>query len=1122
MPLIINSMDQKRSKKRFMHEINLRKPLCAALILCSCLIASPTVTWAADGVETTQNVNQQQITVKGTVVDVNGEPIIGASIAAKGGTTGTITDIDGNFSLSIPENTQLVVSFIGYERQFITPKAGQPLKIVLKEDTEVLDEVVVVGYGAVKRANLTGAVSSVKMNDLADNPATNLTSVLMGTMSGVTVGEASGNPLANATIKIRTNGSWNAEPPLYVIDGFIRDEDSFNLLDPSEIDNISVLKDAAAAVYGVRGAGGVILVTTKKGKAGKVSVNYSGSVGFSQGVSMPDMMSAYQQASALNDMWTEEIRSGEDPVNYAGKFFSEQELNDMKDVDYNWLDDAWKTAINTRHTLNVSGGSDKVRYFLGGSYMYNNGNFANLDVDRFSTRMGVDVNFTKELKASFNMNYATKSSNMPLNNKDAEPALMYGTFNDLNRMSRWVPAYIDGLPVGYDMKDNSTHPLAIFDSGSFKKNRSDDMSMGARLDYDIKWVKGLSASLSVNYSRSASTGKSIYRPYTVYIFEKQKYYDQDGVVYDGRLLTDKQIGTQRLSNGDSYSDGSNFGYSYQINPQLNYHIKLRKHDISAMYVYEVAETGGNKMSLSTKTMLVDNVDNIGGYDKNGIIAESGDNTKGRRMSHIGRLNYSWADRYLFEGTIRYEASSNFAPNYRWGLFYSLAGSWRISEEAWFRDNIKGVDNLKLRASYGRLGNDKVSLGQWRQSYGLGSGTFIIGNNVMTTVKPSLSGLTVFDSSWEKTDNYNIGLDLDLRNGFSFNADGFFKHTFDILDDAKSTFPQSAGVAESTPKLNYGIQNAWGVELSLGYRRQFNKDWSFNVRGNFAFARSKVIRKYQNPGVAGTWQDEEGRMRGGEVGYKVWRGKDGKGDGMARTWQDVEDYIDYLASHTANGSKESIDVLGSKWDELRPGMLMYEDRGTTLSNQTPDGIINSSGDNCIISKYDSAPYNYSLNLGFSWKSLSVSALLSGQFGYDVVFDKGFYTAVSGGKRSGDFLSETSNQLAEWYGNYARSNEDKTLINPDAKYPRLDSKSFRGERSDFWLRNGHSLRLRTLNVSYTLPKKVLSNLGLSTCRVFFNANNLWTIINPFPYKDAYVSFWSDYPQIRTFNFGINIGI
>ena len=190
----------------------------------------------------------------------------------------------------------------------------------------------------------------------------------------------------------------------------------------------------------------------------------------------------------------------------------------MKNVDYNWLDEAWKTAINTRHVLNVSGGTEKVRYFIGGAYMYSDGNFSNLDVDRFSTRMGLDVSFTKDLKASFNMSYATKSTNMPLNNKDSEPALMYGTFNDLNRTSRWIPAYIDGMPVDYGMTESDTHPLAIFDSGSYRKNRSDDMALSAKLDYNIKWIKGLSASLAMNYSRTSSNGKSLYKPYTVYTF----------------------------------------------------------------------------------------------------------------------------------------------------------------------------------------------------------------------------------------------------------------------------------------------------------------------------------------------------------------------------------------------------------------------------------------------------------------------------------------------------------------------------------------------------------------------------------------------------------------------------
>lgn len=1116
MPLIINSMDQKRSKKRFMHETNLRKPLCAALILCSCLIASPTVTWAADGVETTQNVNQQQITVKGTVVDVNGEPIIGASIAAKGGTTGTITDIDGNFSLSIPANTQLVVSFIGYERQFITPKAGQSLKIVLKEDTEVLDEVVVVGYGTVKRANLTGAVSSVKMKDLEDIPATNLASVLMGAMPGVSIGEATGNPLGTPTLKIRTSGSWNAEPPLYVIDGFIRDADAFNALDPSEVDNISILKDAQASVYGVRGAGGVVLVTTKKGKEGKTRINYSGSYGFSQGISMPEMMSAYEQGVAMNDMYKDLVLVG---GNTDKKSFSDAELETLKEVNYNWLDEAWKNAQNTRHTLNVSGGSDKINYFIGGSYMWADGNFANLNTNKFNVRSGLDVNFTKELKGSFSINYSTRSSEMPLNEKDAEPDRMYGTFSNLVRMPRWYPSYIDGKPVGNGVSSTASHPLEVLRSGSQKNTRSDDIAIGARLDYDIKWVKGLKVGLSFNYNRTSSSSKQIAKSYDVYNFvgmETSLYIPTD-------VLSD-EIPTTTFTNAEKYEAGSNFAFSYQLNPSISYSRTFGKHDFSIMAVYEQSRAGGNSMSVSKSDMAIDGWNSMEAFETFTSAAAS-PTTEDHRQSYIARLNYSYGDRYFVEAAARYEASANFAPGHRWGFFPSVSLGWKISEESWFKDNISFMDNLKLRASYGRLGNDKAVLGQWREFYESAGYKYAFGEDVSVLgIQPKLEGLVYILSTWEKTDNFNAGVDMRFLNCLNFSVDGFYKHTFDILDDAKSTFPQSSGVSGNTPKLNYGIQNAWGIELELGYQKQLNKDWGIIAKANWSWNSSKVIRKYQNPGIIGTWEDENGRIRGGESGYHCL--------GIARTWEDVENYKNYLRGNLSdpNGKVQVGTILE---ENFAPGMLMFEDVGSASyvdengvrHDGKPDGIINDK-DLRFISKYSTPPYNYGVTLGFTWKDLKVEALLNGSFGNDVIFDKGFYADASGGKRSGDFLSSTSNQLKEWYGNYCTlvQNGDGTiaLANQNAKYPRLDSYSGRTLRSDFWMRDGHTLRLRNLNVSYSIPRQFVKKIGLEQLRVFFTGTNLWTIINPYPYKDANVGYWSDYPQIRTFNFGINISL
>jgi len=363
--------------------------------------------------------------------------------------------------------------------------------------------------------------------------------------------------------------------------------------------------------------------------------------------------------------------------------------------------------------------------------------------------------------------------------------------------------------------------------------------------------------------------------------------------------------------------------------------------------------------------------------------------------------------------------------------------------------------------------------------------------------------------------------MQFFNELSVNVDGFYKHTYDILNAPQSEFPQSAGITGTIPKLNFGIQNAWGGEVEIAYNKKINKDISFQIKGNFAYAMNKVIKKYQNPGVVGTWQDENGKVSGGEVGYVC--------TGIARTQADVDNYIKYLQSHTATGTgpvtamglRSSYVVDGVTKTDFYPGMLMYNDVGSASYQDAdgnwhdgnPDGNVDVS-DERIISKYSFAPYNYGFSLGFTWKSLKIDAMFTGAFGNDVLYEKGFWTDASGGSRTGAFLSETSNLLKEWYGNYW------TETNVDAKYPRLDSYGLRGYRSTFWMRDGHELHLKTINISYVLPAKLVKSVGVDQCRVFVQGSNLWTIINPYPYKDASVGFWSDYPMIRTFNFGLNL--
>lgn len=1048
---------------------------------------------------------EQIITVKGTVFDENKEPVIGASVIVAGTTLGTVSDMDGRFSLKAPSTATITVSYIGYISQKIKVSTA-PIVVNLQEESAKLSEVVVVGYGSVKRANLTGAVSNINMKDIADIPSPNLASVLTGTMPGITVSEPTGNPIGSATIKVRTNTTWNAEDPLFVIDGFIRDQEAFNMLDASEIENISVLKDAQASVYGVRGAGGVIIVTTKKGKTGKTKVSYSGSVGLNVGINMPEMMSAYEQGVALNDYWKQSVQyanGNENDITY----FTDSELQKMKSLNYNWLDMAWKNSTNNRHTLNVSGGNEDVKYFIGGNYMYANGNFSDLYMNRYGIRIGVDANLAKNLTANFSVNYNSKNTSMPLNQKDAEAERMYGTFSDLVRAPKFIPAYIDGLAVGNSIPSNGTHPLEVLNSGSYRKSRTNDVSAGMSLEYKIEKIKGLKASISANYSNNSGYGKQLSKPYYVY-----KFYN-DG---DSHLISDVPYPTsddnyrRKITNGDKLYESADYSYSYQLNPKISYNNKFGKHDISSMLVYEQSESGGNNLNTYRNTMIIDNYEVMPGYSTEGMGNNSTINTLSRRQSFIGRFNYNYDDKYFIETATRYESSTNFAPEYRWGLFPSVSVGWRISEEDFFKNTFDFVNNLKFRASYGRLGSDKASANQWRSSYAQSAGAYTGGTAQQLMLYPDLEGLVYYNSTWEKTDSYNAGFDLKVFNDFNFGIDGFFKHTFDILDDFKSLFAQSSGVSGTGPKLNYGIANAWGLEFDFSYNKRINKDFEIFAKANIAYATSKIIKKVQNIGNIGTWRDEEGRIRGGEVGYTCI--------GIARTQEDIDNYIAELKSNSTSGT---INVFGMTEDKLKPGMLMFKDMGSAAymdadgnwHNGLPDGNINEE-DQRIISKYDSPPFNYGFSLGFTWKSLRIDALFNGSFGNDVIFEKGFYENASGGSRTGDFLSLSSNQLREWYGNYWTEN------NIYAKYPRLDENSLRNKRSTFWMRDGHTLRLRSVNVSYSLPKNWSNLVGVEQCRVFFSGTNLLTIINPYPYKDASVGFWSDYPMVQSFNFGLNL--
>lgn len=1050
--------------------------------------------------------SQPPLTLTGFVLDENKEPVAGANVRVKETNKGTATDATGRFTLEAPTGATLVVTFLGYEpHEYTVPATAKPIYIELKISATALREAVVqVGYGGVKRANLLGSVTSLKAREVEDLVTGNLATALQGRLAGVQIGQASGAPGASTSIQVRIDGSWNDEPPLFVIDGFVRDQAAFDILDPSEIEDISVLKDAAAAVYGARSAGGVFLVTTKRGKEGKAKVSYSATLGLSNATRLPETLSAYDHAVALNDLTRGYYKWDDDAVLANAKadkrsYFSNDELQQLKSLNYNWLDDAWKSALQTRHNIGISGGTNNVRYYAGGSYMYQNGNFDQLNMNKYTVRMSMDIDLPKGWLLSVGLNGNRRSLSMPYNDLDKEPEKMYNTYGTLLRTPKWLPPYINGLPVGQNTV--TSHPMYVNQINSYKKSHSGSLATNLALQWELPWVKGLKARAVFDYLNSYNASITYAKKYLLYNFETVPTDYSTGM-----LPTSTVVSTTEIRNGDKYQQSANTGASYQLAATLDYRRAFGKHNVYAMATFEQSQTQGTELSAYVERMIIDNVEMSSAFgDGVSPVFNGRWSTPTGRQSLLGRFNYDYNETYLLESTLRYEASTRFAPEDRWGFFPSVSVGWRVSNEPFFQEAIstEWIDHLKLRASYGRLGNDNANPLSWENNYQYtGDRTYLGGSTLLGSISPNNEGLSMRGITWEKSDAYNAGLDLHFLNHFSLELDGFYRHNFDILQVRSSALSYSTGIGTSLPKGNYGIQDSWGGEVTLGWGRMLNRDWSFNASGYLSYATSKVIRKIQSPAILGTWKDEEGRIRGGETGY-FCTGILSQAD-VDRLAAQYGTYVDATTGET----KINYTIFGR---QPEAGMLNFKDVGGPNYSNVPDGVIDEN-DERIISKYDNPPFHYGLTLKTDYKSFRLSATFTGQFGNDVVFDKAVYNVGEGNRQNFEWLSASSNNLSKWKDHW-------TPENPHARLPRLYNGNAE-KRSTFWIRDGHTLTLRNVTLSYDLPRSRSVSLGIPSLRVYLSATNLWTIINPYDYKDPSLSSWMDYPIMRSLNLGINM--
>ena len=1011
-----------------------------------------------------------------TVTDSDGNPLIGVTVLDLENTdNGSITDVEGNFSIRTAQGARLKFSYVGY-KDVIERVDGEKINVTLTEDSQSLDEVVVVGYGTQKKGSITGSITSVNAEAIEDIPAANLATTLAGRLSGVMITSTTGKPGATSSLNIRSKGTINDSSPLYVIDGVVRDQEAFESLDASEVENVSVLKDgASAAVYGARAANGVVLVTTKIGTNSKPVVNYSGTVGFDTPTRNPETMSAYEQAIFLNhNRYQDWVDKGSDPQTRPENqktWYTDDELEYFKGVNYSWLDEMWRTPLTTRHAVNVSGGTDRISYFIGGSYYYATGAFDNLNYNKANFRANVNANITKNFKVGLNLSTDNRKDIKPHWKSDGGRDNLDNLYSSILKRSKMNPFYINGLPVKANGLEQ--HPLTQISEQAGRDTRkwmNTNINMFA--EYDAPFLKGLSFKLQYSKNIYNRLYKEYSMPYTLYTFETS---GTNGHIIDPSK--NPQVTGTDVRGSDSFVKKTSALYSdYQLNFFITYANKFGKHDVGALFVYEQAEGENEFFDAQRNGLLTWKIPEFhaASSDASQSIVGNGSVNETGRLSYVGRLNYAYDDKYLLEAAFRVDGSTKFAPGKRWGFFPSISAGWRISSEPFFYENISFMDYLKLRGSIASLGNDAVGGWDWMSKYNLTTGA-VFGSQSYGVVPGTLANP---DLTWEKSVSYNIGFDSRwFNNKLDFSFEYFYRRTYDILDELSVSVPTTYGA--ELPEENYSEVKSRGFEIELGWNDRIgNVDWY--VRGNFSLANSWWSKKDEAENIR-PYKSEIGQSLDREWGFECV--------GMIRTEEQLEQYMRENPNMTIKGQKPGL------------GMLIYKDVRGPESDE-PDGII-TDDDKVVIIDKKVPPITYGFSIGGQWKGFMLDL---------------FFQGMAGNKKLMDFRGNGINahtSTFEWYKDHW------TPDNTDASMPGATQYK-NNEPSTFWVRNGSFLRLKNVSLSYDLPKNFTQRFGIDKIRLFVNGSNLFLLQDKVKWMDPEATSISDYPVMRNFSFGVNVTI
>lgn len=1056
----------------------------------SALVAWPAQTFAVSA-ETYQAV-QQASKAKGTVVDKDGVPVIGASIRVKGGQAAAVTDFDGNFTIDAADGAVLTVSYIGYVTQEVTASTKAPLQITLQEDNATLDEVVVVGYGVQKKKLVTGATVQVNGDDIQKLNTTSALGALQSQTPGVNIVSASGQPGEGYKVNIRGAGTNGSTTPLYIIDGI---EGDINTISPADIESVDVLKDAAsAAIYGARAANGVILVTTKQGKAGKMQVSYDGYIGWQNVYKMPELLNAKQYMEVMDEV---SVAGGGQPYNWTDYMTQAQYDAYMNGSDKgtDWMDAIRnKNAITTSHAVNIAGGSEFSKFSTGISYMKQEGTLgkpAASDYSRFTIRL----NSEHVLWRKGDLDIITFGENLYYNHNERSGIYTNGLYsNNISEMLRQnplIPVYnSNGEYFGYDdlkaagwfgFNPYSTNPVAKMTYTDQGNNISKNYSLSAVGYLKIQPIKNLTYKFQAGYKHSAYS----YRRY-------------NGIYH----LND--VGDQRTDDEVQQSMGT--GWSWSVENTLNYKFDTKAHHFDILLGQSFQKSGygmGEDISATASSMLFS--DWMHAYLSNSLAANPreatgapwGDNAL---SSFFGRVNYDWNETYMASLIMRADGSSNFARGHRWGTFPSASLGWVMTNEKWMQGTQGWLDFLKLRASWGQNGNCNIANFNYVSMVAFDMyGRYPFGNSKDGVTQGGYAvNLPNEDVTWETSEQWDFGIDarfFDQR--LSLAADYYIKNTKDLLIQA----PILDSYGLDAPYVNGGDVRNSGFEIGLGWN-DHEGDFNYSVNLNVAYNKNEVTKINNRNGyiegesnilannTAPIYRMEEGHPIGYFYGYKT--------EGVIQNNDDLKAYLDKNCKGDAANSLQG--------NSIQPGDLKFAD-------VNHDGVITDADKTEIGDPHPD--FTGSIGFSCSYKGWDLSITTYGAFGQQVMRSWRKFT-------DNIWDNYTTEVLDYWHGE-GTSN----------RYPRLTSGSNTNfvQVSDIYVEDADYFRLQNITIGYDF-KKLWKKCPMQQLRLYFTAQNLFTItgykgMDPEVGANAGVGdSWASgidvgyYPTPRTYMVGVNI--